>query len=107
MYNPPGLETCPLALYSDNEVHISADVSLMMKQYWQLTRDLDFMVNRSGAEVVRQTAKFWASRATYNTDSDTYSINRELFISFMMYMHKILYTNVVRYHNRTCVYRIH
>ncbi|XP_012946131.1 protein-glucosylgalactosylhydroxylysine glucosidase [Aplysia californica] len=70
-----GLETCPAKFVSDHEIHITADVSFMMKQYWQLTNDLEFMAHMDGAEVVREAAKFWMSRSTYNPEVDTYSIN--------------------------------
>ncbi|CAG5116720.1 unnamed protein product [Candidula unifasciata] len=68
-----GLETCPLAecsLY----VHINGDVSFMIRQYWQLTNDKELMINGSGAEAVWETAKYWCSRATYESITDAYRI---------------------------------
>lgn len=42
--------------------HISADVAYAVWQYWQATGDDEFMIG-PGAEILFETAKFWASRA--------------------------------------------
>jgi len=44
------------------EHHISADVAWASWQYWQVHADEDFLVGM-GAEMVIETARFWASRA--------------------------------------------
>ena len=44
------------------EHHISADVAYAVWQYWRATGDEDFLL-RAGAEIVLDTARFWASRA--------------------------------------------
>ncbi|MBN9560019.1 MAG: glycoside hydrolase family 65 protein [Alphaproteobacteria bacterium] len=49
------------------EHHISADVAYAVWQYWQATGDDDFFV-RAGAEIVLETARFWASRAVPESD---------------------------------------
>ncbi|CAL1536283.1 unnamed protein product [Lymnaea stagnalis] len=69
-----GLETCPAIPVGVMEVHINGDVAMMVRQYWQLTQDRQLMVNASGAGIVWETAKYWASRATYTPKTDTYSI---------------------------------
>ncbi|CAL1536284.1 unnamed protein product [Lymnaea stagnalis] len=69
-----GFETCPAEQYGEMELHIIGDVSMMIRQYWQLTRDRETMADRSGAEIVWETAKFWASRATRNVSDGTFSI---------------------------------
>ncbi|XP_059156328.1 protein-glucosylgalactosylhydroxylysine glucosidase-like isoform X2 [Physella acuta] len=66
-----GLETCPAEPYGEMEIHINGDVTVMLRQFWQLTQDKDLMSR--GAEVVWETAKFWSSRVTQNPDH-TYSI---------------------------------
>jgi trehalose/maltose hydrolase-like predicted phosphorylase/hydroxymethylpyrimidine pyrophosphatase-like HAD family hydrolase len=49
------------------EQHISADVCYAVWQYWQATRDESFMVD-AGAEIICETARFWASRAHSSDD---------------------------------------
>ena len=49
------------------EHHISADVAYAVWQYWRATGDDDFFV-RAGAEIVLETARFWASRAVPESD---------------------------------------
>jgi len=50
------------------EHHISADVAYAVWQYWRFTGDDDFFL-RAGAEIVLETARFWASRAVAETDA--------------------------------------
>ncbi len=45
------------------EHHISADVAWAVWQYWQVTGD-DAFAAEMGAEIVLETARFWASRTT-------------------------------------------
>lgn len=47
--------------------HISADVAYAVWQYWIATQDEEFLLT-SGAEIVLDTARFWASRATREAD---------------------------------------
>jgi len=49
------------------EHHISADVAWAVWQYWQVTGD-DGFVEEMGAEIVMETARFWASRADVGDD---------------------------------------
>jgi trehalose/maltose hydrolase-like predicted phosphorylase len=49
------------------EHHISADVTYAVWQYWRATGDDDFFLI-AGAEIVLETARFWASRAVAETD---------------------------------------
>jgi trehalose/maltose hydrolase-like predicted phosphorylase len=49
------------------EHHISADVAYAVWQYWRFTRDDDFFL-RAGAEMLLETARFWASRAVAEAD---------------------------------------
>ncbi len=45
----------------DYEHHITADIAFGVSYYCQVTGDRDFML-RYGAEIILQTARFWASR---------------------------------------------
>jgi trehalose/maltose hydrolase-like predicted phosphorylase len=49
------------------EQHIGADVAYAVWQYWRFTGDDDFFL-RAGAEILLETARFWASRAVPEAD---------------------------------------
>jgi trehalose/maltose hydrolase-like predicted phosphorylase len=49
------------------EHHISADVAYAVWHYWRATGDDDFFLH-AGAEILLETARFWASRAVAETD---------------------------------------
>jgi trehalose/maltose hydrolase-like predicted phosphorylase len=55
------------------EIHVSADISLAMWQYWLATGDLKWLTGK-GWPVLKGIADFWVSRATRNADG-SYSIN--------------------------------
>ncbi|MER3436007.1 MAG: glycoside hydrolase family 65 protein [Leptolyngbya sp. ERB_1_1] len=56
----------------DIEYHITADVAYGVWQYWRITGDDDWM-RHYGAEILLETAKFWASRVERN--GERYEIN--------------------------------
>ncbi|MCI0554524.1 MAG: glycoside hydrolase family 65 protein [Anaerolineae bacterium] len=58
----------------DIEIHISADIAHAAYQYWQATGDDDWFIEL-GAELILDTAKFWASRAEWNAEKDRYEYN--------------------------------
>ena len=49
------------------EHHISADIAFAVWQYWRATGDEPFLLD-AGAEIILETARFWASRATPEED---------------------------------------
>ena len=49
------------------EQHISADIAYAVWRHWQATDDTQFMLD-AGAEIVLETARFWASRAQLEGD---------------------------------------
>src|SRR5580704_17569426 len=49
------------------EHHISADVAYAVWQYWRATGDDGFFMD-AGAEILLETARFWASRAVPEAD---------------------------------------
>jgi trehalose/maltose hydrolase-like predicted phosphorylase len=49
------------------EHHISADIAYAVWQYWQCTQDVSFLLD-AGAEILLETARFWASRADLEPD---------------------------------------
>ena len=73
-----GLETTPTQIVGPDrrvipvlcgtlEQHISADVAYAVWQYWQITGDDEFF-RTAGAEILLETARFWASRALMEAD---------------------------------------
>jgi kojibiose phosphorylase len=58
----------------DIEIHISADIAYAACLYWKITRDDEWFIEK-GAEIVLDTAKFWASRAEWNPEARRYEYN--------------------------------
>ena len=58
----------------DIEIHISADVAYAAHLYWQVTGDNPWFVEK-GAELILDTAKFWASRAEWDKEFERYEFN--------------------------------
>ncbi len=54
-------------LSGTQEQHISADVAYAVWQYWTVTGDEELMRD-AGVEILLETARFWASRATLEDD---------------------------------------
>lgn len=55
------------------EQHITADVAFGVAQYFAVTGDQDFM-DQYGYEILIDTARFWASRATWDEEKSRYVI---------------------------------
>ncbi|MDD3948024.1 MAG: glycoside hydrolase family 65 protein [Anaerolineaceae bacterium] len=58
----------------DIEIHISSDIAFAIVQYWRLSGDDAFMAQR-GAEVILDSAKFWASRLEWNPQTSQYHLS--------------------------------
>ena len=58
----------------DIEIHISADVAYAAYLYWKVTGDDSWFVEK-GIELILDTAKFWASRAEWNSEAEQYEYN--------------------------------
>jgi kojibiose phosphorylase len=56
------------------ELHITASISYAVWQYWRIAGDDEFMRDY-GAEMLLNTAEFWASRAVWNAEIGYYEIN--------------------------------
>jgi len=55
------------------ELHISADIAIATFNYYQMTHDLQWL-RTEGYPLIREIARFWASKASKNSDG-TFSIN--------------------------------
>ena len=62
----PNGEVVPILL-ADQEQHISADVAYGVWTYWRATGDERFLLD-AGAEILLETARFWAGRARMEGD---------------------------------------
>ncbi len=61
-------------LLADTEIHVTADVAIAQWQYYLATHDRDWL-RTHGWPVIREVARFWASRSTYNPREHRYEIN--------------------------------
>ena len=61
--------------YSSLQRHISIAVACNVWNYFQITGDLEFMEN-FGAEIYLEICRFWSSKATYDTNTGKYDIDK-------------------------------
>lgn len=61
----------PWLVLPNREIHISADIAYAVKLYHDFSGDGDFLI-RHGAEIVFETARFFASRCVHDAVSDRY-----------------------------------
>ena len=66
-------ETAPWLCLQEREIHISADAAYMFKLYVEATGEREVM-HTMGAEFVFETARFYASRITFQTDKNRYEL---------------------------------
>lgn len=55
------------------EHHVTADIAMAVHQYFEVTHDVDFM-ERCGFEMLLETARFWASRMSWNEEKQRWEI---------------------------------
>src|SRR5205807_2599566 len=70
-----GTEQTPHAAYvlGESEIHVNADVAIAQWQYYLATHDRDWL-RAHGSPVIREVARFWASRTTYDAPARRYQI---------------------------------
>ena len=61
-------------LLADTEIHVTADVAIAQWQYYLATHDRDWLRTR-GWPVIREVARFWASRSSYKPREHRYEID--------------------------------
>ncbi len=59
------------------EHHIASDIAYAVLHYYEASGDEEFML-RYGAEMIFETARFWASRATYESEKQCYEIKEAI-----------------------------
>lgn len=60
-------------LTGEQEIHITGDVMWALWQYYLVTEDKEFLFDY-GTEMFIESARYWSSRARYNSLRDTYEI---------------------------------
>jgi hypothetical protein len=58
---------------ADSEIHVNADIAIAQWQYYLATHDREWLRSH-GWPVIREVARFWASRATYNPAARRYDV---------------------------------
>jgi trehalose/maltose hydrolase-like predicted phosphorylase len=77
-----GQETTPRFAIQNarSEIHVNGDVALAQWQYYLATGDSAWL-GQEGYPVIRETADFWVSRATYDSTEDKYHIKNVVSVS--------------------------
>src|SRR4051794_20256830 len=77
-----GRETTPFFAVQNarSEIHVTGDVALAQWQYYLATGDSSWLA-REGLPVIRGTADFWVSRATYDSATKRYHIRNVVSVS--------------------------
>lgn len=73
MCNSDGLEQCETWDIGFSEVHITADIAYAIDNYVSASGDFEFFLDY-GAEIIIKIARYWASRFTYDAQSDLYNM---------------------------------
>ena len=60
-------------LLSESEIHVNADVAIAQWQYYLATHDVEWL-RTHGWPVIREVARFWTSRASYDAAHQRYNI---------------------------------
>jgi len=58
---------------SESEIHVNSEVAIAQWQYYLATLDRNWL-KASGWPVIREVARFWASRATYDASRHRYEV---------------------------------
>lgn len=72
-----GNETTPQFAYQNAmyEIHVTGDVAVAQWQYYLATGDQKWL-KEFGYPVIQQTADFWVSRSTFNSEKNRYDIQK-------------------------------
>ena len=67
--------TCYRCYVADYEHHVTTAVAYGIYDYVKITKDTSFLLKK-GAEILMETARFWASRCEYIAEKDRYEIRK-------------------------------
>ena len=69
-------ECCPeVRLY---QMHITGDIAFAARQYVAATGNKDWLLKELGGDLIYEAARFWGSRAIFNTEKGQYEILSKL-----------------------------
>lgn len=68
-----GLEQCPSFQYADHEVHVTADVSYAIWNYYKQTGDKKLLFGE-GIDILIETARYWAGRVDKESKTGEYNL---------------------------------
>jgi len=88
------------------EHHITSDISYALYKYYVATGDEKFMQEK-GYEIMFGTARFWASRCTFNKKTKKYEINQVIGPDeFHLKVNNNAYTNIMAKWNLITAYKL-
>ena len=65
-------DCCPeVKLY---QLHITGDIAFAARQYVSATRDIAWLTNQQGNDLIQNIASFWSSRISYNATKQQFEI---------------------------------
>ena len=65
-------DCCPeVKLY---QLHITGDIAFAARQYVSATRDIEWLENEGGNDLIQNIASFWSSRISYNATKQQFEI---------------------------------
>lgn len=59
-------------------MHITGDIAFAARQYVAATGNKNWLLKESGGDLIYETARFWGSRAVFNTEKGQYEILSKL-----------------------------
>ena len=99
--DPAGRESTPLfaGQNAKYENHINGDIALAAWQYWLATGDRNWLEHDCWP-ILRDTADFWVSRVTYNSQARRYEIGKVVAVNeSLIGVSNDAYTNAVAHKN--------
>lgn len=94
-----GIEQTPYNTGAFYAIHIVSDIAYAIKQYLEITGDIDFIANYAG-EILIETARFWASRCDFNKSENYYEIKAVRGPNeYDVYVNNNTYTNLMAKQN--------
>lgn len=60
--------------FTHTNIHIDGDVAYSLMRYWHASGDDEFLVER-GIDILVESARFYTSRATWDTDNNRYDLS--------------------------------
>lgn len=94
-----GIEQTPYNVGAFYAIHIVSDIAYAIKKYWDITGDDEFIL-QYGAEILVETARFFASRVDYDEEKQKYEIRAVRGPNeYDVYVNNNAYTNMMAAEN--------